>query len=45
MLCFVVAMLEINLLCHVVAMLVDAMMLVGFMSSVDIMPCLVSDMR
>ena len=44
MLCFVVAMLEVKLLCHVVAMLVDAKMLVCFMFSVDIMPCLVSDM-
>ena len=33
MICFVVSMLEVNLLCHVVAMLVDAMML--FMLSLN----------
>ena len=45
MLCFAIAMLEVKLIYHVVALLVDVMMLVWFMSSVDIMPCLVSDMR
>ena len=44
MLCFAVAMLEVNLLYHVVAMLVDALLLVLLMSWVDIMPCLVSNM-
>ena len=51
MLCFAVAMLEINLIYHVVAMLVDAMMLVGLICSccdscivfMLVMPCCYED--